>query len=663
MRACVAANVNITYKILLNGAVGMTGGQPIEGENFDGSITAPHVAAQLHAEGVRRIAVASDDPSRHDPSDFPKGVTFHHRDDLDAVQKELREWKGVSALVYDQACATERRRLRKRGKVADPARRLFINQAVCEGCGDCGVQSNCIALEPVQTPLGRKRRINQSVCNKDYSCVKGLCPSFITVLGGAPRKAAASGNDGDEARLAAALPQPVLPETNGAYNVLIAGIGGNGVVTIGAILGMAAHIDGRPATVLDISGLAQRNGAVTSHVRFGDSKGSEHASRIPQGTLDLLLACDLVVSTGAEVLSKLAADRTAAVYNRFIAPTSNFATNPDLQLDDTPLQALVRENARKGAAVGVDATNIGLRMLGEALGANMLLLGLAWQRGYVPLSLASIEQAIRLNGTAVALNLRAFNMGRIAAEHPEKVAEWLGQNPSDADSGATDSLDDLVRDRAALLTAYQNDAYAQRFLNLVDTARAADSRAGQGDFAFTRAVARTSSRLMAYKDEYEVARLFSTEGFRKQLSEAFEGDFKIRFNLAPPLFARRGADGRPRKVELGSWMMTAFRLLSRFKGLRGTVFDPFGHMAHRKLERQLVSEYEELVRGMLSSLTADNYDTAVEIAALYENVRGYDVVKEASVASVRKQAAQLLAAFRNPKNVETAERRPAAIEA
>lgn len=663
VRACVAANVNITYKILLNGAVGMTGGQPIEGENFDGSITAPHVAAQLHAEGVRRIAVVSDDPSRHMSSDFPKGVSFHHRDDLDTVQKELREWKGVSALVYDQACATERRRLRKRGKVADPAKRLFINEEVCEGCGDCGVQSNCIALEPVQTPLGRKRRINQSVCNKDYSCVKGLCPSFVTVIGGAPRKAATSGGDGDEQRLATALPQPVLPETNGAYNILIAGIGGNGVVTVGAILGMAAHIDGRPATVLDISGLAQRNGAVTSHVRFGDSKGNDHASRIPQGTLDLLLGCDLVVSTGAEVLSKLAADRTAAVYNRFIAPTSTFATNPDLQLDDTPLQALVRENARKGAAVGIDATNIGLRMMGEALGANMLLLGLAWQRGYVPLSLASIEQAIRLNGTAVALNLRAFAMGRIAAEHPEKAAQWLGRNPSDAGSGATETLEDLIRHRSALLAAYQNEAYAQRFRDLVEAARAADARAGRGDFAFARAVARTSSRLMAYKDEYEVARLFSSESFRKQLNDMFEGDFRVRFNLAPPLLARRGRDGRPRKVELGSWMMMAFRLLSRFKGLRGTMFDPFGYMAHRKLERQLIGEYEKLVAGMLGALSADNYDTAVEIAALYGNVRGYDVVKDANVTSVRSQSAKLLAAFAGHDGADEGNRQHEILEA
>lgn len=643
VRACVAAKVNITYKILLNGAVGMTGGQPIEGEQFDGGVTTPHVAAQLDAEGVHRIAVVSDDPSRHDPADFPRGITFHHRDELDVVQKELREWKGVSALVYDQACATERRRLRKRGKVADPAKRMFINQDVCEGCGDCGVQSNCIALEPVQTPLGRKRRINQSVCNKDFSCVKGLCPSFVTVLGGTPRKAAASAAQDDTA-LAATLPLPVIPTLSQDYNILIAGIGGNGVVTIGAILGMAAHIDGKSATVLDISGLAQRNGAVTSHVRFASPDGAEHASRIPQGAIDLLVGCDLVVATGAEVLSKLSADRSAAVFNRFIAPTSTFASNPDMKFDDAPLRRLVEGNTRPGSATGVNATSIGMRMLGEALGANMFLLGLAWQKGYLPLSLDSLDQAIALNGAAVALNRRAFAMGRIAAMHPEKIAEWM--LPADADAKPeVESLDDLIAGRVDRLTMYQNAAYAARFLRTIEHVRAADRTFGRGE-ALTRVVVRSLSKLMAYKDEYEVGRLYSDESFMHAVKDAFEGDFSLRFNLAPPLWAKRDADGRPRKMEFGPWVMIGFRMLARLKGLRGTVLDPFGYMAHRKLERELIDEYEALLRELLSGLDADRYDRAVELAGLYENARGYDLIKEGNVERLRAESEGLLAVYR-----------------
>ncbi|ARS26706.1 indolepyruvate ferredoxin oxidoreductase family protein [Sphingomonas sp. KC8] len=643
VRACVAANVNITYKILLNGAVGMTGGQPIEGEQFDGGITTPHVAAQLDAEGVRRIAVVSDDPARHDRADFPKGVTFHHRDELDAVQKELRDHKGVSALVYDQACATERRRLRKRGKVADPAKRLFINQAVCEGCGDCGVQSNCVALEPVETPLGRKRRINQSVCNKDFSCVKGLCPSFVTVLGGSPRKGAAMANVADTG-LVAALPEPTLPGRARDYNILIAGIGGNGVVTIGAIIGMAAHIDGKPVTVLDISGLAQRNGAVTSHVRFAAADAAEHASRIPQGAVDLLLGCDLVVATGGEALSRLSMERSAAVYNRFIAPTSSFASSPDLKFDDAPLRALVDGNTREGAATGVDATTIAIKMLGDALGANMFLLGMAWQQGHVPLSLDSLMQAIALNGAAVELNHRAFAMGRIAAVHPARMAEWLDRSGS-ADQPTGQTVDELIADRVARLTAYQNAAYARRFVAMIDRVRAADREMGAD--RLTRAVAYTLSKLMAYKDEYEVARLYSDDDFLGQLNAAFEGDFTIRFNLAPPLLARRDADGRPRKITFGPWMLKGFRLLSGLRGLRGTVIDPFGYMAHRRLERALIGEYEALIGELLGGLNASRYDQAVDIAALYGRARGYDRVKEHNIEMLRGERDVMLDAYRN----------------
>jgi indolepyruvate ferredoxin oxidoreductase len=476
IRACVAAGVNITYKILLNGAVGMTGGQPIEGERFDGAITAPHVAAQLFAEGVKRIAIVSDDPAKFgDRAGFPPICTYHHRDELDSVQRELREWKGVSGLVYDQACATERRRLRKRGKVADPDERLFIHPEVCEGCGDCGVQSNCIAIEPVETEFGRKRRINQSVCNKDYSCIKGFCPSFVTVKGGKLRTRGAAESE-SEVALAAALPAPSLPQIDGVFSILVGGIGGNGVVTVAAILGMAAHLEQKPCSVLDISGLAQRNGAVMSHLRFSAGGAFDHAARIPQGSADLVLGCDLIVVGGPEGLEKMEPGRTSVVYNRFIAPTSAFARSPDLDFSG---DALVRGIAGMVGAermFGVDATSVATAMLGNAIGANMFLVGFAWQKGFIPLEAGSIETAIALNGTLAALNTRAFAMGRLAASDPAWIERWLGAGrPADPR-------------RAGLKTAQASRRLPEQILCRAlfrvhrqgDRSGAANARAGRG---------------------------------------------------------------------------------------------------------------------------------------------------------------------------------------
>lgn len=649
VRACVAANVNITYKILLNGAIAMTGGQPIEGESFDSTITAPHVAAQLVAEGVKKVALVTDDVSRHDPKDFPSGLTFHYRDDLDAVQREMRTLKGVTAIIYDQSCATERRRLRKRGKVEDPNRRMFINTDVCEGCGDCGVQSNCVAIEPAETPLGRKRRINQSVCNKDYSCVKGLCPSFVTVEGGSLRKAKPAQTDATIST--EGLPDPKLPEIVDAYSVMVAGIGGNGVVTVGAILGMAAHIEGRGVTVLDMSGLAQRNGPVTSHVRLTHGEVGGHTPRIPERAADLIVGCDLVVAAGGESISKMAPGRTAVVYNKFVAPTSSFATNPDLDFSDEKLADVIARHANPDRMTGTNATAVAMAMLGDAIGANMFLVGQAWQLGLIPIGRESLERAITLNGAAVPLNLRAFALGRVAAVHPERVAEWLGRSTQAITGPEPEALDDVVAERVRLLTAFQNGALADRYTAFVDRVRAVETNMARQPGVLSLAVAKAYSNVLYYKDEYEVGRLFADPAFDRKLAGTFEGDYKIRFNLAPPLFAKRDKDGRPRKISFGPWMRHGFALLGKFKRLRGTPLDPFGYMHHRRMERALPAEYEALIERLLRHLTPEKLPDAARIAESYTNVKGYDVVKEAKLAQVRASVEAALTAYESPAAV------------
>ena len=638
IRACVTSGVNITYKILLNGAIAMTGGQPIEGESFDGSVSAPHVAAQLHAEGVKKIAVVADDPSRHDPADFPAGVTFHHRDTLDDVQRMMRDVPGVTGIIYDQACATERRRLRKRGKVADVDKRMFIHSDVCEGCGDCGIQSNCVAIEPEETAFGRKRRINQSVCNKDFSCVKGLCPSFVTVEGGTLRKAAPGRLDAITGDVD--LPLPVLPVITGTHSTVVAGIGGNGVVTIGAILGVAAHIDGLGVTVLDLSGLAQRNGPVTSHIRLTHGASTGHVVRIPEGRADVVIGCDLVVAASAESLSKMARGRTQVMFNRFVAPTSSFATNPDLDFSADRLADVVAAKVGEAALSGIDATRIAVAQLGDAIGANMLLVGHAWQKGLIPLSLEALEQAIRLNGAAVDLNLTAFRLGRIAAVDPEAPLRWISDHPVEEQ---TRTLDEIRQDWTDLLTAFDGTALADRYSGLVNRVADAEQKITGTNDVLTPAVARAYAKTLYYKDEYEVARLFSDGSLQRKLAETFEGDFKIRYNLAPPILSRRGRDGRETKREFGAWMGGAYRMLARMKGLRGTAFDIFGHNSHRRTERELGREYEALIDRLLTRATPDNIATLAGIAATYEGVKGYGVVKETKLEQVRRDVADALA--------------------
>ena len=642
IRATVASGVNITYKVLLNGAVGMTGGQPIEGERFEGEITAPRVAHQVASEGVGRIAVVSDEGDRFDgrANLFPAGTSFHHRDELDAVQRLLRQWKGTSVLIYDQSCATERRRLRKRGKVAQAEERVLISSEICEGCGDCGVQSNCIAIEPLETEFGRKRRINQSVCNQDYSCLKGMCPSFITVTGGKPR--ARAGSLGEAGDLAEGLPSPALPAIGDGRSLLVTGIGGAGVVTIGAILGMAAHIEGVGGTVLDMSGFAQRNGSVMSHVRFSAQPGEAlRTARIPVGGADLVIGCDPIVAAGPECIAMMKPEEGRVVLNRFVAPTNAFALDPDYRVDLSMLQRRIGRRVGSEHVLPVDATTIATALLGDAIGANMMLVGYAWQQGLIPLKIESIEAALRLNGTALVMNLRAFALGRLSAVDPARVAAMIGAPDRPAEP---ETLADMVESRVRHLTAYQDARLATKYRALVGRVAAAENSldTGRQDLAFT--VARTYAKLLAYKDEYEVARLMTGDALKRELAEAFEGDVKISYNLGSPLLLskRDPQTGRLKKRAIGEWMRGPMKLLASMKRLRGTALDIPGRHPHRRAERALIVQYEAVVEDIIAGLTAANHAAAVELAGVHGTIRGYDVVKEANmvIAEERLEAAR-----------------------
>jgi indolepyruvate ferredoxin oxidoreductase len=653
IRACVAADVNITFKILVNGAVAMTGGQTIEGESFEGAITTPEIARQLHAEGVKRIAVVTDDPGKYAAGAFPRGVSVHHRDRLDAVQKELRECPGVTALVYDQVCAAEARRLRRRGEFPDPERRIVINELVCEGCGDCSVQSNCISIEPVETEFGRKRKINQSSCNKDYSCVKGYCPSFVSVYGGRLRETGGEAVGGGE-ELFGALPLPEPAACEQPFNVLVTGIGGTGVVTVGAILSMAAHLEGKGSSELDVTGLSQKNGPVTSHVRIAQRPEDLFATRIGDASADLLIGCDPVVGTGMEALSKMGKGRSTVVMNAHVTPTADFASNPDLDLSFEAMERAVRDAAGDEATHCLRATELASALMGNAIFTNPFLLGYAFQLGRLPVSLGALHRAIELNGRAVAANKRAFAWGRLAAHDRAAVEEAAG--PALRDSQAVqpaETLDALIERRTEFLVAYQGRRYARRYRRLVERVAERERALGAGD-ALARAAARGYFKVLAYKDEYEVARLFTDGSFQRQLDAEFEGDYRVVWHAAPPrvplldrfVSRRDPATGRTRKVAVGAWAFRGLRLLARLRFLRGTPFDPFGRTAHRRLERQLVAEYERNVETLLAGLGVANHALAVEIASLPEHVRGFESVKEEQLARSRPREAELLARFR-----------------
>jgi indolepyruvate ferredoxin oxidoreductase len=640
IRAAIVAGVNITYKILYNDATAMTGGQQVEGH-----VGVAQVTRMMHAEGAKAIAVVTDEPEKYGHNEgFAPGVTIDHRRDLIKVEERLRDTKGVTVLVYDQTCAAEKRRRRKKKQFPDPPKRMFINDLVCEGCGDCSKKSNCVSIEPLETEFGRKRAINQSSCNKDYTCKEGFCPSFVTVENAVIRKQENSAFPKD---YYATLPEPraELPEDR-AYNLLVTGIGGTGVVTVGAVLGMAAHLEGKGCSILDSVGLAQKNGSVVSHIRLAQSQSEIFSAKIPLASTDCLLACDIVTGVGKEATQTLSTTHTRAVINEHVAPTATFVLDPDVDFDPAGLtQRIARSVGGADHISTVEANRYALALLGDAIATNMFMLGYGFQKGYVPLSRDAIERAITLNGVEVEMNLAAFAWGRMAAVDLAKVAAAAGFAVDNKLPALT--VDQEIERRVEFLTAYQNAAYAAKYRALVDEVRRAEAKVMPNETRLTRAVVHGYFRLMAYKDEYEVARLHSDPAFMKKLKTTFEDGFTLHFHMAPPVIAKTDSTtGHRIKRQFGPWMMMGFRILSKLKVLRGTSLDLFGLQPDRKMERQLITEYETIFHEVSANLTPANYDVAAQLATLPQKMRGYGHVKEKNVAETKLIQKQMLDEFR-----------------
>lgn len=634
VRQAVAAKVNATYKLLYNDAVAMTGGQSV-----DGQLTVPELAAQLVAEGLTRVAVASEDLSRYSAGDFPAGVTVHDRDELPSLQAMMRDIPGVTAIIYDQTCAAEKRRRRKKGEFPDPDQRVFINTAVCEGCGDCSVQSNCVSIEPVETEYGRKRAINQSSCNKDFSCLKGFCPSFVTVEGAHIRKPKTPSADS----LDADVPLPVLPAHERDWNIFITGIGGTGVLTVSALIGMAAHLEGKACALSDMAGLAQKGGAVFSHVRLGAGDEPPLSPRIITGGADLLLACDAVVAASPVAQDLFDPARTAAVVNADIAPIADFVRARDLDFKGDQIIRAIRSATRPEQTDFIAAGALATTILGDAIATNMLALGFAWQKGHIPLSHEGLTGAIRLNGVAVAFNLKAFALGRLLAHDSNAVAAMMRKAQPAPVEPVLESLDARIAHRAADLIAYQNAAYARRYTSLVEAVRAAEDKVEPGSTGLTEAVMRQAFKLMAIKDEYEVARLYTDGRFEAAIRQQFAGDVRLKFHLSPPLLSQMDPKtGRPAKRAFGPWMLWGFRALAAMRGLRATPLDLFGRTAERRMERQLLADYEALIARLIAELTADNLPLAVELARVPDDIRGFGPVKHAAMIKAQARTAALL---------------------
>ncbi|HCP00551.1 MAG TPA: indolepyruvate ferredoxin oxidoreductase family protein [Rhodospirillaceae bacterium] len=638
IRAAIASGANMTYKILYNDAVAMTGGQ-----QMDGPLTVAAITRQVHAEGAAKVVVVTDEPDKYpDEYGFADGVTVHDRKYLDQVQRELREIPGVTVLVYDQTCAAEKRRRRKRGTYPDPAKRVFINELVCEGCGDCSRTSNCLSVVPVETTFGRKRRIDQSSCNKDYSCVEGFCPSFVTVLGGEPKKPkplGAGASFGD-------LPEPEIPLLDEPYGILITGVGGTGVVTIGAILTMAAHIEGKGCSVLDMTGLAQKGGAVVSHVKIAADSEQLYSVRLASGGADVILGGDVIVTARGDNLEKIAKGKTSAVINTHEIITGDFTRNPDYEFPGAGLGATLNRAVGAKRTHFVDATGLATALIGDSIAANLFMMGYAWQLGLMPVSREAIEQALELNNVAVEANKQAFLWGRRAAHDGRAVEELVAGSPEEE---TEESLESLIEDRVRFLTRYQSRFYAARYRDLVARVRRIEQDRVPGEDELSQAVARNAFKLMAYKDEYEVARLYARKSFHRELTRTFDGDFEIEFHLAPPIFAKRDPEtGHLQKRRYGAWVMTAFRMLAKLKALRGTIFDPFGHTEERRMERALIEDYRQGLERLGQSLHRGNYQLAVEIASIPESIRGYGHVKLDSIVRARSCGEALLEQFENP---------------
>jgi indolepyruvate ferredoxin oxidoreductase len=620
----------------------MTGGQPI-----DGTLRVPEMTRELDAEGAKRIVVVTDEPQKYDDAEvkarLAPGVTVRHRDDLDAVQRELREIEGCTILIYDQTCATEKRRRRKRGTMVTPAKTVVINELVCEGCGDCSVQSNCLSVEPVETEFGRKRRINQSTCNKDFSCLKGFCPSFVTVEGGALKKPKKE-QRGDLAALPA-VPEPVLPVAESAWGIVVGGVGGTGVITIGQLLGMAAHLDGKAVVTQDAGGLAQKGGATWSHVQIANRPEALFTSKVDMAKADLVIGCDPIVTASKATLAVAHAGRTYVALNSHGTPTAAFVNNPNWQFPEASCEAAIAGAVGPEGLGAFDAEEVAVQLLGDSIYTNPLMLGYAWQKGRVPLSRAAVLRAMELNGVQVQNNHAAFEWGRRCA-HDLAAVQALFAARQVIEIVKKPSVDELVKRRVEFLTGYQDAAYAERYRQAVERVRAAEAALGKGT-ALSEAVARYLFKLMAIKDEYEVARLHTDPAFARKIESMFEGDFKLVHHLAPPAIAKRNAKGELVKQPFGPWVRKVFPLLARLKGLRGSALDVFGKTEERRMERQLLADYEACIAELLKNLNADKLPLAAEIARIPEEIRGYGHVKERHVKAARAKWDGLMVKWRD----------------
>jgi indolepyruvate ferredoxin oxidoreductase len=642
IRAARAAGVNMTFKILYNDAVAMTGGQTLEG-----GMTVPMIVSQVLAEGVEKVVVVTDEPHKYPFGAIPQGVPVYHRRELQNLQKQLREVPGVSVLVYDQTCAAEKRRRRKRGLFPDPDKRVFINPAVCEGCGDCGVKSNCVAVLPLETELGTKRQIDQSACNKDFSCLNGFCPSFVTVHGAKVKKSRKSVGDSGVASMLGSLPEPKLPSIDTPYTMLVTGVGGTGVVTLSAVLGQAAHLESKGFGSIDMTGLAQKGGAVACHMRVARSPDQIHAIRAGVAGADLVIGCDLVVTASNKVLETIKPDHTAVVYSSYEMSTADFTRNPNLKVPGAALRHAIEERAGKAPVHAFDAHTTAVKLFGDSIASNMFLLGYAYQLGQVPIGSAAIEQAIELNGAAVEMSRNAFRFGRLAAHEPGAVARLMGADTTTPPKPQT--LEDIVAFRAEQLAQYQDAALADRYRARVTQVADIERKLAPGRSGLAEAAARSYHKLLAYKDEYEVARLYASPAFEKALGDQFEARRKLEFHLAPPLLARRDkATGEPRKIRFGAWMLPVFRLLAKGKRLRGTAWDVFGYSAERKLERQMIADYEKLLDEIAQRLTPLTHAKAVALASVPLEIKGFGHIKERNYKTAKQRETALLNDLRNP---------------
>jgi len=639
IRQSIAAGVNITYKILYNDAVAMTGGQQV-GERPEGhSVT--QIMKSVLAEGAARLVIVTDQPEKYDGATLEPGVTVHHRDELDRIQREFREIPGTTVIIYDQTCATEKRRRRKRGKLATPDKRVFINELVCEGCGDCSVKSNCLSVEPVETEFGRKRRINQNSCNLDYSCVNGFCPSFVTVEGGQLKKPAKQAR-GDLSALSA-IPEPVLPSAGRAWGIVVGGVGGTGVITIGQLLGMAAHIEGKGVVTQDAGGLAQKGGATWSHIQIADRPEQIHTTKVDTAQADLVVACDSIVAATRYTLSVMQHGRTYVALNTHGTPTAAFVRNTEWQFPGGNCEAAVRASVGDALVGAFDAEQVAMQLIGDSIYTNPLMLGYAWQRGRIPIGHAALMRAMELNAVQVENNQAAFEWGRRCA-HDLAAVQALFKTQQVIQFVKKPSLDEMIATRVEFLTGYQDAAYAARYRAFVEKVRAAE--APLSSTKLSEAVARYLFKLMAYKDEYEVARLHTDRRFHDKIEAQFEGDYKLNFHLAPPTIAKKNDRGELVKQPFGPWMLTAFGVLARLKGLRGGALDIFGRTEERKTERALIGEYESCISELLQTLSPERVAQAAEIARIPEEIRGYGHVKERHLVAARAKWAQAMQAWR-----------------